>query len=105
VPWNNSNAEHAIRRFALYRAVTVALLSEAGLRQYLLLLSILQTCKCKGLSFLAFLLSGNLDIDEYTKHPKKRNEETIAVYPDWFIESRRNRRRAKEAHAEKTPPE
>jgi hypothetical protein len=28
VPWNNSNAEHAIRRFAFYREVTVSLLNE-----------------------------------------------------------------------------
>lgn len=101
VPWNNSNAEHAIRRFAFYRAITVSLLSEAGLRQYLLLLSILQTCKCKGLGFLPFLLSGDLDISEYATHPKKRKEEAFAVYPDWFIENQRKRRKEKEA---KTPP-
>jgi predicted RecB family nuclease len=104
VPWNNSNAEHAIRRFAFYRAVTVATLSEAGLRQYLLLLSILQTCKCKGLSFLSFLLSGDLDIAEYAEHPKKRKEDAIAVYPDWFIENRRDRRKGKEAQTERASP-
>jgi len=104
VPWNNSNAEHAIRRFAFYRAVTVALLSEAGLRQYLLLLSILQTCKCMGLSFLSFLISGDLDIAEYAKHQKKRKEDAITVYPDWFIENRRTRRKGKEAQTERALP-
>jgi hypothetical protein len=31
VPWNNSNAEHAIRRFAFYRASTVALTKPVSL--------------------------------------------------------------------------
>lgn len=93
VPWNNSNAEHAIRRFAYYREVTVALLNEAGLTQYLALLSILQTCKCKGVSFLSFLLSGETDIDAYAKGPRKRKPSDIPdTYPPWFIQSRRKRR-------------
>ena len=92
VPWNNSNAEHAIRRFAYYREVTVACLNEAGLTQYLVLLSILQTCKCKGVSFFSFLLSGETDIDAYAKGPRRRMPPDIpATYPDLFIRARRKR--------------
>jgi hypothetical protein len=92
VPWNNSNAEHAIRRFALYREATVSLLSEAGLTHYLVLLSILQTCKNRGLSFLSFLLSGETDIEGYAREPRrKRPPVELSTYPDWLIEAQRKR--------------
>jgi hypothetical protein len=95
VPWNNSNAEHAIRRFAYYREVTVSLLNEAGLTQYLVLLSIAQTCDCKGLSFFSFLRSGETDMDAYAREPRKRKPpEMLATYPAWFIEARKKRRGA-----------
>jgi hypothetical protein len=93
VPWNNSNAEHAIRRFAKYREVTVSLFNEAGLTQYLVLLSILQTCKCKGVRFFSFLLSGETDLDAYAKGPRRRKPpDILATYPDWFVQARRQRR-------------
>src|SRR5262245_19370762 len=44
VPWNNNNAEHAIKQFAYYRENTVGLMVETGLNDYLTLLSICQTC-------------------------------------------------------------
>jgi hypothetical protein len=92
VPWNNSNAEHAIRRFAYYREVTVALHNEAGLTQYLMLLSILQTCKCMGLGFFSFLRSGETDIEAYAKGPRMRKLPDIpATYPEWFIQARKKR--------------
>jgi predicted RecB family nuclease len=105
VPWNNSNAEHAIRRFAYYREVTVALLNEAGLTHYLVLLSILQTCKCKGVSFFSFLLSGATDINAYASGPRRRNPaDTLVTYPDWFLQARRKRRAtAEEAVADSIP--
>jgi hypothetical protein len=43
VTWNNNNAENAIKRFAYYREGTVGCLTETGLTNYLLLLSIYQT--------------------------------------------------------------
>ncbi len=57
VPWNNNCAENAIKRFAYYREDTVGTMTEAGLNDYLVLLSIYQTCRYKGVSFLKFLLS------------------------------------------------
>jgi len=36
------------------------------MRDYLVLLRISQTCKYKGVSFLDFLLSGQMDIDAFT---------------------------------------
>ena len=65
VPWNNNNAEYAIKKFAHYREITNGHVTEAGIADYLVLLSICQTCKYKGINFLKFLLSGELDIVNY----------------------------------------
>ena len=65
VPWNNNNAEHAIKPFARYRAIADGLMSETRLRDYLVLLTIYQTCKYRGISFLRFLLSGEKDLDKF----------------------------------------
>jgi Transposase IS66 family len=62
VPWNNNNAEHAIKAFATLRRVINGVTSEAGLRDYLVLLSICETCEYQGLEFLNFLRSGETDI-------------------------------------------
>src|SRR3954447_7666198 len=47
VPWNNNNAENAIKRFAYYREDTVGIMREAGLNDYLMLLSLYMTCRFK----------------------------------------------------------
>src|SRR5207247_5850950 len=65
VPWNNNNAEHAVKSFAYYRQVADGRFSESGLNEYLVLLSIDQTCRYKEVSFLQFLLSQKKDIDAY----------------------------------------
>ena len=58
IPWNNNNAEHAIKSFALLRNVVRGSSSPKGMREYAILLSICETCKYKGISFLDFLRSG-----------------------------------------------
>jgi hypothetical protein len=73
VPWNNNNAEHAVKRFAYYRERVDGLLTEGGLNAYLVLLSICVTCKYKGASFLRFLLSRETDIDPFCKHERRRS--------------------------------
>jgi hypothetical protein len=86
VPWNNNNAEHAIKQFAYYRANTNGRLSETGMSDYLLLLSICQTCHYKGVSFLKFLLSRVRDVDAFCDRPhRKRQSPTIEIYPKGFI--------------------
>ena len=67
VPWNNNNAEHAIKAFARLRRVIGGSSTEKGIREYLTLLSICETCKYKGVSFLDFLRSGEKDVDEFIK--------------------------------------
>jgi predicted RecB family nuclease len=65
VPWNNNNAEHAIKAFARLRNVIGANGTPKGVREYLVLLSISETCKYKGISFLDFLRSGDVDIEAF----------------------------------------
>ena len=57
VPWNNNNAEHAIKRFAKYRRHADGLFTERKLKDYLILASVLETCDFNGVNALKFLLS------------------------------------------------
>ena len=63
VPWNNNNAEHAVKALADLRHVVGGTSSAKGIREYLVLLSICQTCKYKGVDFLEFIRSGERDVD------------------------------------------
>jgi hypothetical protein len=70
VPWNNNNAENAIKLFASRRRFLGTSSTEKGLRDYLIFLSIYQTCRRKNLSFLRFLRSGKLDLDAFADAKK-----------------------------------
>ena len=72
VPWNNNNAEHAIKAFAMLWRDFNGLSTEKGIRDYLILLSICETFKYKGLDFLDFLRSGEKEIDRFLATKKKR---------------------------------
>jgi hypothetical protein len=87
VPWNNNNnAENAIKRFAYYREGTVGVMSEEGLQNYLVLLSLCQTCRYKGLGFLKFLLSRARDKDAFAAMPRrKRRSAAVELYPKGFV--------------------
>jgi hypothetical protein len=71
VPWNNNNAEYAIKAFAMFRHAIEGLTSEKGLRDYLIMLSIFETCKYKKVDFLDFLLSGEKDIGAFAKAKRR----------------------------------
>ncbi len=93
VPWNNNNAEHAVKRFAYYREVADGEFSEAGLSQYLVLLSIYLTCQYKEVSFLQFLLSQETDIDAYCASLNHRRPlPTVELLPEGVTFSRRKRK-------------
>ena len=82
VPWNNNNAENAIKQFAYYRENTTGTLKESGLNDYLVLLSIYQTCRYRGVSFLSFLLSRSRNIDEFCASKRRRGRRRrIELYP------------------------
>jgi predicted RecB family nuclease len=86
VPWNNNNAENAIKRFAYYRERTDGLLRPGGLNDFLVLLSICQTCRYKGTSFLKFLSSRADDFDYACtrKKPRQRRSSALQMYPKGF---------------------
>ncbi len=55
VPWNNNNAEAAVKAFAQHRRGVKGMMREDGLREYLQMLSVAQTCRYRNLSFLDYL--------------------------------------------------
>ena len=57
VPWNNNNAEHAIKKFVRYRRNADGRFTEKSLGNHLILLSVLESCEYKSLPVLRFLLS------------------------------------------------
>src|SRR5262249_32452818 len=67
IPWNNNNAEHAIKAFAALRKVIEAYSTESGIRDYLVLLSVCQTCEYRGVDFLQFLRSGEARVNDYVR--------------------------------------
>ena len=71
IPWNNNNAEHAVKPFAQLRHIIGGVTTEKGLREYLVLLSICETCKYIGVDFLEFLRSGEKDIHAFADSRKR----------------------------------
>jgi hypothetical protein len=62
VPWNNNNAEHAVRAFTRLRnAINTS--TPKGTREFATLLSIQQTLRYRGMGFLEFMRSGRMEID------------------------------------------
>jgi hypothetical protein len=56
-PWNNNNAEHAIKRFAKYRREADGRFTERTLEEYLVLATVFETCEFNNVNVLKFLLS------------------------------------------------
>ncbi len=61
VPWNNNNAEHAVRAFTRLRNV-MSTSTPKGTREFATLMSIQQTLRNRGMNFLDFLRSGKMHI-------------------------------------------
>jgi hypothetical protein len=107
IPWNNNPAEHAAKAFAKYRQVTDGMLEEQGLRDYLVLLSVYQTCKYRGVSFLKFLLSRERDVEAYCQRRQRRTQShALEVYPPGFPRMYPIERKGKEGESTATggPP-
>jgi hypothetical protein len=87
VPWNNNNAEHAIKAFAHYREYAQGHISSEGLGHHLVLLSLYQSCEYKGVSFLKFMKSGMRDLDAFRQRGKPGPGQAlpdIQLYPKGF---------------------
>ena len=61
VPWNNNNAEHAVRAFTRLRNA-IGTSTPKGTREFATLLSIQQTLRYRGRGFLEFMRSGRMEI-------------------------------------------
>ena len=72
VPWNNNNAEHAIKAYAALRDVSQGKSTVEGTEEYLILLSICETCEYQGLDFLDFLRSGEKDIEVFAQSKRRK---------------------------------
>jgi predicted RecB family nuclease len=72
IPWNNNNAENALKLVASRRRLFGTSVSEAGLKDYLVFLSIYQTLRRKGISLLRFLLSGETDLEKFVASYRRR---------------------------------
>ena len=70
VSWNNNNAEHAIKAFARLRHVIKSNSTAKGIHEFLVLLSLSETCKYKEVDFLDFLRSGEMNVDRFADRPK-----------------------------------
>ncbi len=57
VPWNNNNAEHAIKGFAKVRRFSDGRFTEDSIREYLVMLSVAETCRYQNIEVLEFLLA------------------------------------------------
>ena len=58
---------------------------EAGLQDYLVLLSLCHTCRYRGVSFFQFLRSGQRDLDRFCETRRGRRFPDVQVYPKGFI--------------------
>jgi predicted RecB family nuclease len=67
VPWNNNNAEHAVKRFAKYRRYADGLFTERTLEEYLVLSTVFETCAFNNVNVLKFLLSKETTLEGLLK--------------------------------------
>ena len=78
IPWNNNNAEHAIKAFAILRNVMRGTSTAKGIEEYLSLLTVSETCTCQGLDFLDFLRSREESIHEFAENRQRGAREARA---------------------------
>jgi len=74
VPWNNNNAEHAIKAYARAREVFQGSPTAKAISEYLVLLSVCKTCRNKRIGFLDFLCSGEKDIEAFVAANSRRRQ-------------------------------
>jgi predicted RecB family nuclease len=64
IPWHNNTAERALRHITKQQQISLNF-HEAATHEYLRLLSMKQTCRFQNKSFFRFLLSREIDIDQF----------------------------------------
>ncbi len=79
VPWNNNNAEHAIKRFAKYRRDADGRFTERTLIEYLALATVFETSEFNNVNVLKFLLSKETTLAGLLKMAGRRDESSREV--------------------------
>jgi predicted RecB family nuclease len=88
VSWNNNLAENAIKRVSCYREDVGRSIKELGLTEHLVLLSLYQTCRVRGISFLRFLLSRERELDVFASGRRgRRRAPRVELYPKGYLPS------------------
>ena len=82
VPWNNTNAEHAIKRFAKYRRHADGYFTERSLQEYLMLATVFETCEFNNVNVLRFLLSKETTLEGLLKMAGRRAKTSRDVRVD-----------------------
>jgi predicted RecB family nuclease len=82
VPWNNTNAEHAIKRFAKYRKNTDGYFTERSLKEYLILASVLETCEFNNVNVLKFLLSKEMTLEGLLRMSGRKRQSHTSLPAD-----------------------
>ena len=85
IPWNNNNAEHAIKPLAELRHVFNGITTKNGIQRYLILLSVCQTCKYRGVDFLDFLRSGEKNVHAFAEKYRRRKPAHQSTAPAMLL--------------------
>jgi hypothetical protein len=97
VPWNNNNAEAAVKAFAQHRRGVKGQMHVRGITEYLQMLTVAQTCRYRNISFLGFLqkrkglwenvppgiLPGFLPFEQAKLYVRRLGFERTAQWQEW----------------------
>ncbi len=67
VPWNNNNAEHAVKKFSKFRNLSDGQFTERTISEACVLLTVLETCGFNNVDKMSFMLSGRHDLQSILK--------------------------------------
>jgi hypothetical protein len=81
IPWNNNNAEHAIKLFAKYRRNVDGYFTERTLQEYLVLATVFETCEFNNVNVLRFMLSKETTLEGLLKMAGRRTAADAASRP------------------------
>jgi len=103
VPWNNNNAEAAVKAFAQHRRGVKGQMHVRGITEYLQMLTVAQTCRYRNISFLGFLqkkkglwenvppdvLPGFLPYEQAKLYVHRLGFERMAQWAEWKRQGKR----------------
>jgi hypothetical protein len=81
VPWNNNNAEHAIKRFVKYRRENDGRYTDKTILTYLILASVFETCEFNNVNVLKFLLSQSQSLEALLQTGQRKKGGMVIASP------------------------